>query len=309
MRAVVTGAKGLLGEEVADWLEGQEGDQVIRLRGRDELDIADTQAVTSFMRKAEPDFIVHCAAERDMDAAERNPGNAYMVNYFGTWNVALAAGICDCVMVFISSEAVYDGEKDAMYTEDDPTNPLNAYGRSKVMAEEEVKSLLDKYFILRVPVLFGAKGRADDNRILNTVSALRSGECITAPTDQWTSPTYARDVAMAIGCMTRTSGGRHHVLSCHEVAPQAGACAETGYGVYAVANRGKASRYEFACKLAELAGCNRSYVRPGSREGKPARRGKNTALDCARLERTFGLALRPWEDALSECLKSMGLSS
>src|SRR5690554_4061872 len=66
MRAVVTGARGLLGEEVADWLEGNEGDQVVRLSGRDELDIADTQAVASFMRKAEPDFIVHCAAERDM---------------------------------------------------------------------------------------------------------------------------------------------------------------------------------------------------------------------------------------------------
>ena len=308
MRAVVTGARGLLGEEVADWLEGNEGDQVVRLSGRDELDIADTQAVASFMRKAEPDFIVHCAAERDMDAAELNPRNAYMVNYFGTWNVALAAGLCDCVMVFISSEAVYDGEKDTVYTEDDPTNPLNVYGRSKAMAEEEVKALLRKYYILRVPLLFGGKGRADDNRVLTTVSALRSGECVTAPTDQWTSPTYARDVAMAIGRMTRTSGDGPRALSRRVVRACAGARAETGYGVYAVANRGKASRYEFVCKLAELAGCNRSYVRSGSREGKPARRGKDTALDCARLERTFGLALRPWEDALNECLKSMGLS-
>ncbi|MDD2201499.1 MAG: NAD(P)-dependent oxidoreductase [Firmicutes bacterium] len=309
MRAVVTGARGLLGEEVVDWLEGNEGDQVIRLRGRDELDIADTQAVVSFMRRVKPDFIVHCAAERDMDAAECNPRNAYMVNYFGTWNVALAAGLCDSLMVFISSEAVYDGKKDTMYTEDDPKNPLNVYGRSKAMAEEEVKSLLDKYFILRVPILFGGKGRTGDNRILNTVSALRSGECVTAPADQWTSPTYARDVAMAIGRMTRTPDDGHGLLACHGVAPRRGASPETGYGVYAVANKGKTSRYEFVCKLAELAGCKRSYVRPGSREGKPARRGRNTALDCACLERTFGLDLRPWEDALSECLKSMGLSS
>ncbi len=286
MKAVITGASGLLGEEVADWLEREEGHEVIRLRGRSELDITDTEAVASLMCKAKPNLIVHCAAERDMDVAECNPKHAYMVNYFGTWNVALAARLCSCPMVLISSEAVYSGKKDTFYTEADQTNPINVYGRSKVGAEDEVKSLLDNYFILRVPLLFGAGGRRDDNRILNTVAALRSGECVTAPTDQWTSPTYTRDLAMAIGRMTRTSR----------------------YGVYVVANGGKASRYQFTCKLAELTGCDSSLVRPGSREGKPAARMENTALDCTRFEKTFGFALRPWEDALEDCLESMELT-
>ncbi len=73
MRTVVTGATGLLGEEVADWLAGQEGHEVIGLCGRRDLDVVDTRAVVSFMCRAQPDLIVHCAAERDMDAAERDP--------------------------------------------------------------------------------------------------------------------------------------------------------------------------------------------------------------------------------------------
>ncbi|HOL50637.1 MAG TPA: NAD(P)-dependent oxidoreductase [Bacillota bacterium] len=309
MRTVVTGATGLLGEEVADWLAGQEGHELIGLCGRRDLDVVDTRAVVSFMCRAQPDLIVHCAAERDMDAAERDPKAAYMLNTFGTWNLALAARLCDCKMVFISSEAVYSGEKDAPYTESDLAAPLSVYGWSKLAAEEEVKSLLERYFILRVPLLFGAKGHSDNNRILNFVRALRSGKCVTAPIDQWTSPTYARDVAMAIGCMTRSWAGGRRVSCCFSNGSSERTRAQSEYGVYVVANQGKASRYEFACKLAELASCDGSLVRPGSREGKPARRTKNTTLDCARLKRDFGFALRPWEDALSECVQSMGLFS
>lgn len=308
MRTVVTGATGLLGEEVADWLAGREGHEVIGLRGRNDLDVTDTRAVVSLMCNAKPDLIIHCAAEREMDAAERNPKATYMLNTFGTWNIALAARLCDCPMVFISSDAVYDGEKGTPYTESDQTAPLSVYGRSKALAEEEVKSLLDRYFILRVPLLFGAKGRSEDNRILRAVNALRNGQCITAPTDQWTSPTHARDVAMVIGRMTRATGDECSTLPGHPDASCEGTQAGDEYGVYVVANRGKASRYEFACRLAELAGCDRCLVHPGSRKGKPAKRTKDTALDCTRLERTFGLALSPWEDALEDCLESMGLS-
>ena len=288
MKVLVTGASGLLGWDIADAFEAH-GHEVARLMGRKDVNMLKPNDVMEYVRACAPDVVVHSAGYRDLDAMERHEYDGFAVNSFGTRNIALACRACDCKLVYISSDTVFDGEKGTGYHEFDMPCPVNVYGRSKLMAEREIHNVWDKSFIVRTALLFGYKGHRENSFIFHIVDELRAGRTVQASTDQVCCPSYTADLAEAI-----------HELSLTE-----------WYGTYHIANTGIASRCDVSRAVALHAGLDPEMVVPAtSTEAKYAKRAKNTTFSSIAWPATFGSDLPDWRDALGRCMdemKSLGL--
>ncbi|MDR0583539.1 MAG: dTDP-4-dehydrorhamnose reductase [Treponema sp.] len=280
MKSLVSGASGLLGREIADAFEAA-GCQTVRLMGRNSIDITNTPEIIGFVEKEKPDVIIHCAGFRDLDEIEKNEAQGFAVNTFGTKNMALAAARTGSKLIYISSDAVYDGEKKTGYHEYDLPNPINVYGKSKYMAEQEIRALCQKYFIIRTAWLFGLKGHRENNVIYTIIDKINAGETIQASGDQLCSPSYTLDIAQALVAVAATEY----------------------YGTYLVSNKGSASRYEVTRTIAELLGLDgRKVTQADSGKIRLAKRAKNTIFDSIAFSRTFGIDMAFWKDALQRCI-------
>lgn len=281
MKVVITGASGLFGADILG-VFSKEND-AIGLMGRKDLDLVNTKEVASYFEAAAPELIIHSAGFRLVDDAEQNPDMTYRTNILGTKNIALAAAKLDIPMVYISSDSVFDGETTIPYNEFSRTNPVNVYGYSKLMGEEQVKTATRKFFIVRVPLLFGALGHKSSNYIYIMKNKVLAGEKLEYTIDQLCSPTYTKDAAAAIEKIVKTDY----------------------YGTYHICNEGIASRYEFYMKCAELMGLDTKQLIPIEQREKLARRPKNTMFNGLAFKSTFGIELRNWQAALRECIEEM----
>ena len=149
-KVLITGANGVVGSYI---------DFGIKLDHRS-LDITDLNEVLSVVSKHSPKFIVHLAAETDVERCERDPQHAYIVNSIGTYNIALAAKSVGAKMIYISTSAVFDG-LDGPYTENDACNPQSYYAKSKFLGELIVQGVLDDYVIGRACWMFGGGSKLD----------------------------------------------------------------------------------------------------------------------------------------------------
>jgi dTDP-4-dehydrorhamnose reductase len=282
LKSLITGASGLLGWEIADAFEAA-GYQTVRLMGRKAIDITNAPQIISFIEKENPDVIIHCAGLRDLDEIEKNEVRGFAINTFGAKNIALAASRTGSKLIYISSDTVYDGEKKTGYHEYDLPNPVNAYGRSKHMAEQEIRFLCQKYFIIRAAWLFGFKGHRENNVIFNIIDRINAGEQVQASGNQFCSPSYTLDIAEALVKVASTEY----------------------YGTYLVSNKGSASRYEVSRAIAELLGLDTQKVtQADSGKIRLAKRAEHTAYDSIAFPRTFGIDMAFWQDALERCVES-----
>jgi dTDP-4-dehydrorhamnose reductase len=217
MRILVTGSKGQLGRELTRVLAGHE------VVGTDlpELDIRNAAAAMRLVREIRPEVVIHAAALTDTRRCEDDPELAHQVNALGTANVALACRETGAALVYVSTNEVFDGQKGEPYLESDEPNPVNAYGRSKLAGEEQVRSLLDGYWVVRTAWLYGEGAGNFPSKIL--AAAAERGE-LSVVTDEIATPTWARDLAAAIASLVG------HAL----------------YGIYHFTNSGECSRYEWA---------------------------------------------------------------
>ena len=283
MKVVVTGASGLLGSDVSDVFEDA-GHHVIRLMGRKSVNILNTSEIIAFMEKEKPDLIVHCAGYRDLDDMELHEEEGYALNAFGAKNAALAASKLDCKLIYISTDAVYDGEKETGYHEYDAPDPVNVYGKSKLMAELEIRTLCKRYFIVRTALLFGYKGHRENNLIFSVIDNLKAGQEVYASTSQVCCPSYTKDLAEALLKMSQTEY----------------------YGTYLAANTGAASRYDVNRTVAEIAGLDVSGVRPTDESrARPAKRARYTVFKPIAFPSTFQITMADWRDALERCIAEM----
>jgi len=282
LKVVVTGASGLLGEDVALVLR-EKGHDIIELRGRQQLDLTNPYAVREFFSKVKPEVVIHCAGTHDIDEAERDPFSTYVNVVLTTRFIANEAMRLGAVLVYPGSDYIFDGYKDEPYSEIDLPNPLNVYGKAKVAAEKEITSLTHEYFIIRVPVLFGARGRKERNIIYNVYERIKAGETVKAASDQFSSCAYTKDVAEAFAKVISTDF----------------------YGIYHLANSGFCSRYEMYRAIALELGLPEEKVKgvPSAELRRLAKRPKYTVLDTRVFERVFGVRLREWREALRESVK------
>jgi len=194
MRFVITGAAGMLGQDVAAAAQGA-GHEVLALAHAD-LDIADGAAAQAALRRARPDAVINCAAWTDVDGAEGDEDGALSVNGAGAGNIARAAAAAGAWTVHVSSDYVFDGAKRSPYVESDAVGPLSAYGRSKLAGERAVAAEApDRHTIVRSSWLFGAGGPCFPATILRLAAERDELKVVD---DQIGCPTFTGHLAQAL---------------------------------------------------------------------------------------------------------------
>ncbi len=242
-------------------------------------DITDGAKVRAVFVEAKVEAVVHAAAIPDLDICEADPARAYQVNVQGTRNVVEAAREAGASVAYISSDAVFDGEKRTPYTESDATNPPTVYGRTKLQAEEAVLSL-PQHFIFRVPVLFGP---GKENFISKGLRKLANGEEYEVASDQLGGALYTLD-------------GARKMIEVMEAARA---------GTYHLANNGACDRLELAQRGAALAGLDSGRIvgRPSAEMGRRAKRLKYAVMEMRALQSAGFELPRPWQEALVEYVR------
>lgn len=278
MKVAITGARGLFGQALVQVYSSR---HTVFPLTRAEADITEPDQLRAVLAKFTPDVIVHPAGIPDLDICEAEPAKAFAVNYHGTRNVVEAARELGAGVAYISTDAVFDGEKRTPYLETDPTVPPTVYGRTKVRGERVTQSL-PAHWIFRVSVLFGP---GKTNFVEKGLRRLTAGEHYEVAADQVGSATYTLHAAAKI----------MEVIEARK------------YGLYHLGNQGACSRLELAQRAAEVAGLNPSAVigKPLDQMGRRAARLKYAVMEMTALKRE-GFALPPsWQDALGEYVRGL----
>lgn len=225
----ITGCGGMLGKAMYTFFSGSGEHEVIATdRNVNEqwlkyLDVTDFKEVERQLSNFKPDFVLHLAAETDLEYCEKNPDKTFLNNYIGTENVAFVSKMIGAKMVYISTAGVFAGEKD-IYTELDQPKPLMVYGQSKYQGELAVQRILDKYFIVRAGWMVGG-GNKDKKFIAKILSQIKAGtKTIYGVDDKFGTPTYTKDFAKNLKRLMETDW----------------------YGLYHMVCEGAGSRYDVA---------------------------------------------------------------
>lgn len=227
MKVLVTGSNGQLGYDVVKELQKQN----IECYGaaRQDFDIVDFNATEEFIIGYMPDAVIHCAAYTAVDKAEDEQGLCYLVNASATENITEVCKKINAKMLYVSTDYVFDGKKDGFYEVYDKPNPINVYGKTKLLGEQAVQRILDKYFIVRISWVFGEHG----NNFVKTILRLgKERKEINVVADQYGSPTYTADLALLLVEMIQTEK----------------------YGIYHATNEGVCNWAEFAEEIFKIAG-------------------------------------------------------
>jgi dTDP-4-dehydrorhamnose reductase len=276
MKILLTGAKGMLGTDVAKRLKTLGMDFLgVDI---DELDITDEAAVHAFISDYKPNAIIHCAAYTAVDKAEDEPDLCMQVNAKGTENLARVCREINAAMLYISTDYVFSGEGEMPYETDSPKAPLSVYGKSKLAGEEAVLQHLDKFYIVRVSWVFGQNG---NNFVKTMLRLAETKDEINIVGDQIGSPTYTVDLV---------------VLLCDMIVSEK-------YGVYHATNEGFCSWAEFAEEIMKISGSSCS-VNPIMTEQYPtkATRPRNSRLSKRSLDEAGFERLPGWGEALKRYL-------
>lgn len=286
MRVLVTGAGGMLGQDVVAEFH-RRGAEVLPL-ARAELDITQSGAVRETLAGTRPDIVVNCAAYTNVDGAEAERDTAFHVNGLAVRHLALASREAGAVLVHFSTDYVFDGEKDSRYGVYDPPRPINAYGESKLWGERALAEAGGQYFLIRTSWLCGLGSRNFVEAMVALGAQWRDGsrhEPLRVVDDQRGCPTFTPDLAAAAADLIATG------------------C----YGNYHVTNTGSTTWYGFARAIFGRLGWDIPIEPIATAEfPRPARRPRNSVLDPFPLQEVIGRLPPSWEDALARYLATRG---
>lgn len=265
MRILITGANGQLGQALQAALVGHD---LIAL-SRQQLDIAQLQAVREAVRSYRPALLVNAAAYNKVDEAENDQATAYRDNALGPRNLAVATAERQLPLLHISTDYVFDGSATRPYHEYDRPNPRSVYGLSKLAGEEAVRTLNWRHYLVRTAWLYDTNG----HNFLNTMLTLaRDRSEVRVVSDQFGSPTYAPHLAQALAALL----------------------ASDAYGTYHLAGQGGTSWYQLAHSLYQLLGVRTSVIPVSTVEfPRPAHRPRYAVLTTLQEPR---ILLPPWEE-------------
>ena len=285
MRILLTGKNGQVGWELSRALAPL--GEVIAF-DREGLDLAAPGQIVSAVRAVRPDVIVNAAAYTLVDRAESEPDAALTINAVAAGILAEEAKRAGALLVHYSTDYVFDGTKDDPYVEEDPPNPLNTYGRSKLAGEHSIRAVGVPHLILRTSWVYTARG---NNFFMTILRLLREKNALRIVSDQIGAPTSAGALADATADVLR----RHGPLALGELS-----------GIYHATAGGSTSWYGFATQIARLEQAALPQMPPivpisSNEYPLPAARPKNSRLSNEKLLRCFGVKLPPWEVCLEAC--------
>ncbi len=279
MKTIIFGAKGQLGSDLADVLGGAE---TIAL-DYDEVDISNSNSVSRTFEKYKPDAAINVAAMTDVAGCERDDVKAFMVNGLGPKFIAENCLKSNALLLHISTDYVFDGKKNSPYIEDDPPNPLNVYGISKLAGEYYIRALMERYFIVRTSGLYGlhkciGKG---GNFVDSMLRLSKEQKEIKVIDDEILTPTYTLDLAGQIKDLIKTNS----------------------FGIYHITNEGFCSWYEFAEEIFRFLDIKVNLVKISQSEFPSiVKRPRYSVMENKRLKLLGINKMRDWKDALHSYL-------
>jgi dTDP-4-dehydrorhamnose reductase len=294
VKILVTGRQGQLARALVEVADAS-GIELVSI-GRPVLDLVDENAVITLVSREHPDVVVNAAAYTAVDKAESESALANAINARGAGYVARACAAHSIPIIHISTDYVFDGLKDDPYREDDPTGPINAYGRSKLEGEARVADACARHLILRTAWVHSPWG---GNFVKTMLRLAAERPAVSVVGDQKGSPTYAPHLAEVVLA----------VASCVVTDP-----AGTPWGIYHAVGAGETSWFGFAREIFLSA---RKHELPAAEVTAittadyptPARRPANSRLNCDRLRQSFGLELPDWLVGVQSCVARLSESA
>ena len=209
MKFFITGINGQLGYDINLELKNR-GYTEILSPTRQEVDITNKESVDKAILDFKPNVIFHCAAYTAVDKAEDDKENCYNINVIGTKNIVEAAKEVNAKVVYISTDYVFDGTKDGYYKEEDKTNPINYYGETKFLGEQETRKY-DNHIITRISWVFGINGK---NFVKSMLNLAETRDELNIVADQIGSPTYTKDLSKVLVDLAMSDKtGTYHVTN------------------------------------------------------------------------------------------------
>jgi len=293
MKILITGSNGMLGTDLCDLLSKDNTIIGIDLIGTlfpvadhsfHQMSITNSDDIKKIIDEEKPDVVIHTAAFTDVDGCENDPLKAKNLNIEGTKKIVSAISEQGIPLIFISTDFVFDGKKTKPYVEDDMPSPISVYGKTKLEAEEFIEANLLNYTIVRTSWLFGKHGK---NFVDTIISKSKTGKGLKIVDDQVGSPTYTKDLAIAISKLLK-----NNILN--------------GRNVFHITNSGNCSWYEFANRIISVKGIGEVNIEPivsGQLE-RSAKRPNFSVLSNKRFEKATGYKMRLWKDALEDYLNN-----
>ncbi len=286
MNILVTGANGQLGNEM-QLVSKQSTDRYLFTdvtEGYTRLDITNPDDVCRMVRENNIDVIVNCAAYTNVDRAETDTRLANLLNNTAAANLAQAMRQVDGTLIHISTDYVFQGDRNVPCREDWATNPLGVYGKTKLAGEKSIEATGCRAIIIRTAWLYSPFGR---NFVKTMQSLTATRDTLKVVFDQVGTPTYAADLAAAI----------HHIIETRQLAKT---------GTYHFSNEGVCSWYDFAKLICQLSG-NVCDIQPCYSEEfpSPVERPHFSVLDKSKIKRTFGVTVPYWTDSLRRCIDEL----
>lgn len=284
MKFFITGGSGLLGERLAA-IANDDYELVLSHNSNPadntvKCDITDKNEVEKTVIENRPDVIIHCAAMTDVDLCEDKTDLAYKINSEGTRNITKASEKTGAKIIYVSTDFVFDGEK-GYYSEEDETNPLGIYAKSKYDGEIQVKKYSSNWAIARVSVLYGWHKK--QNFTTWVINQLRNNNPINIVTDQINSPTYADNAAEAI----------------FEIAKQ------DKTGIFHTAGNDRINRFDFTKKIAEAFNLDKDLINPTTSKQfvQKAPRPRDSSLNVNKIEKELGMTMETCDESLNRMAK------
>jgi len=284
-RLFITGGSGLLGSKFATITSDYEIITTYNTNPRDDavkLDITSEEDVLSKIESLNPDLLIHSAALTNVDYCEDHQEEADKINAQGTLNLVKACEKVGAKLIYISTDFVFDGKK-GMYREDDETNPLSYYAKSKLKGEEYIQNSDIEYAISRVSVLYG--WHTNFNFVTWVINELKDGKEINIVTDEYNSPTFADNARDAI--LNIYSKGKE--------------------GIYHIAGDERINRFDFAVNIARVFELDETLLNPILSEEliRSAPRPMDSSLSVEKARNDLDIKLLNTTDGLKEMKKVM----
>lgn len=280
---LITGAKGQVGYCLAQQLQGK---HEILAVDRDELDITDQSAVKNAVENFCPDVIINAAAHTAVDRAETEVELSEAINVKGPQYLAEAAKNVDAAILHISTDYVFDGQREGKYKETDATDPQGVYGKTKLEGEQAVAKANDKFIVLRTAWVFGEHG---NNFVKTMLRLAKTRDTLGVVADQIGGPTYAGDIAAALIHISERIINNLNVE----------------YGIYHFSGEPYVSWCDFA-KMIFTEAVSQNVLKRAPLVNSittadyptPAKRPANSCLDLTKIQQVFGIQPSNWQKAL-----------
>lgn len=283
IKVLVTGANGQLGKSIEELFSTNEDNIQFIFTTKAELDISIKSEIDDFFNKNNFDYCINCAAYTDVEHAERDSKSAFKVNAEGAKHLAQICKDTNTVLIHISTDYVFDGSKKEPYTEFDTPNPINEYGKSKLLGEQYIQEILAKYFIIRTSWLYSEYG----NNFMKTMIRLsKERNEFGVVRDEISTPTYTKDLVEVVVNIINTKTNK--------------------YGIYHYSNEGVISWYDFAKAIFEITDINIT-LNPIQTDAYPtlAKRPHFSVLDKTKIKLTLGIKIPHWKDSLKKAILNL----